>query len=113
VDEATRDDAHVGCRVNRAERRTIQRLLRDQTCGSCGGCVDELSHEAHLIGPSGERYGHLICASCFAEAQSGEAGQRAVARRAHLKLVPITEGYACSRAHRNAAVRFYGSVPVA
>jgi hypothetical protein len=79
--------------VNRAMRRAVDRMLRDERCGACGGGVDEHSHEAQLIGPAGEFFAHFICAGCFAEACSGPDGQRRVSARARLALTP-TEGSA-------------------
>jgi hypothetical protein len=78
--------------MNRTERRAVRRLLRDQTCGACGQSVDEQAHEAHLIGPHGQRIAHLICLGCFEQCAS-EEGRRAVAARARLALAP-TEGVA-------------------
>lgn len=75
--------------LNRATRRALRRALEDQRCGACGGAVDERAHQASLLGPDGQEYGHLICVSCFAEACSGPEGQRAVAARARLTLAPV------------------------
>lgn len=74
--------------VNRRFRRTLERLLRDERCGSCGGELDGKAHEAELHAPSGQIFIHFVCAPCVREGRSGPDGHRAVIERARLRLVP-------------------------
>jgi len=79
--------------VNRRLRRALDRVLREERCGSCGERLDSRAHEAELVAPDGRIFKHLACRRCVAEGLSGLEGQRAVAHRARLHLAPA-EGQA-------------------
>jgi NMD protein affecting ribosome stability and mRNA decay len=55
-------------------------------CPACGTSLDGTAHHGTFV-KDGKPVEHLMCGSCFSEANGSEAGLQAVARRCALALM--------------------------